>query len=204
MVLNLKGEFMKLTLRAARKLETKITKHLEETPVNVGAKVRVNSSADEVVKTLDSAQAKAKEEIADRVKLVEVKYSIRQKIADANHSAGINALITEKVQCEQKVNQIKAIVGTPARLSKDEIADTLKLGQTKLANGSQGRYGEDASVSTTLSVFTQEELDAYKKDRVTSAKRIEAIEDQLTELNASTKVEVEDESVKLLQKYDLV
>lgn len=195
---------MKLTLRAARKLETKITKHLEETPVNVGAKVRVNSSADEVVKTLDSAQAKAKEEIADRVKLVEVKYSIRQKIADANHSAGINALITEKVQCEQKVNQIKAIVGTPARLSKDEIADTLKLGQTKLANGSQGRYGEDASVSTTLSVFTQEELDAYKKDRVTSAKRIEAIEDQLTELNASTKVEVEDESVKLLQKYDLV
>src|SRR5690606_24443443 len=129
---------------------------------------------------------------------------IRQKIADANHSAGINALITEKVQCEQKVNQIKAIVGTQARLSKDEIADTLKLGQTKLANGSQGRYGEDASVSTTLSVFTQEELDAYKKDRVTSAKRIEAIEDQLTELNASTKVEVEDESVKLLQKYDLV
>lgn len=195
---------MKLTLRSARKLETKITKHLDETPVNTSAKVRVNSDVNEVITSLDAAQKKAKEEISDRVKLVEIKYAVRQKIADANHSAGINALITEKVQQEQKVSQIKAIVGTSPRLSKEEITDTLRLGQTKLANGSQSRYGEDASVSTTLSVFTETELESYKKDRVAAAKRIEAIEDQLTELNASTKVEIDEESVRLLQKYDLV
>jgi hypothetical protein len=195
---------MKLTLRSARKLETKITKYLDETPVNTGAKVRVNANVDEVIVSLDSAQKKAKEEIADRVTLVEIKYAIRQKIASANHEAGINALITEKVQCEQKVNQIKAIVATTPRLSKEELTDTLRLGQTKLSNGSPGRYGEDAAVSTTLSVFTEAELDSYKKDRSVAAKRIEAIEDLLTELNASTKVEVDEASVKVLQKYDLV
>lgn len=195
---------MKLTLRSARKLETKISKHLEETPVNMGAKVRVNANVDEVISALDAAQKKAKDEIADRAKMVEIKYDIRQKIADANHTSGINALITDKVKCEQKVSQIKSIVGMAPRLSKEEITDTLRLGQTKLANGSQGRYGEEAGVSTTLSVFTQQELDAYKKERVTASKQIESIDDKLTELNASTKIELSEDSVRLLQKYDLV
>lgn len=195
---------MKLTLRAARKLETKITKAMEETPVSMAAKVRVSASATEVEQELDTAKSRVKAELEERLKLVEIKYTIRQKIAEANHSSGVNELVTKKVMAEQKVANIKAIIGTTPRMSKEELGDTLRLGQTKLAQGSTSRYGEDASVTTSLSIFTQSDLDSYKKEKVTLSKEIENIEDKLTELNASVKIEVDDESVKLLQKHNLV
>lgn len=195
---------MKLTLRSARKLETIITKHLDENPVSTGSKVRVNADVQEVIGSLDASQKKAKEEISDRLKLLDTKYEIRQKIAEVNHSSGINSLITDKVKCEQKVAQIKAVVGTSARLSKEEITDTLRLGQTKLASGAPGRYGEDTAVSTTLSVFTEAELENYKKERVALTKLIASIDDKLIELNASSRIEINKDSVEVLQKYDLI
>jgi hypothetical protein len=195
---------MKLTLRAARKLETKITKHLEENPVSFSAKVRVSAEASEVEKTLDEAKVKVQNEISDRMKLLEIKYSIRQKIANANHQSGINDLMTKKVMAEQKVSHVKAILGTTPRMKKEEIQDTLKLGQTKLANGVTSRYGEDAAVSANLSIFKEEDMDSYKKEKVSLAKEIENIEDKLTELNFTTKIEVEEDGVKLLQKHNLV
>jgi hypothetical protein len=198
---------MKLNLRAARKLETKIHLYLEENPVETQVKVRVNEGqTGEAIQERDSSRALVLAKIAEQKDLLTLKYEVRQKIAEQNSASGIDKLITQKVLNEQLVSQLKKVIASDVQLEAKMLGDTLSLAKKKLENPVADPYGnrDKDLVSTPLAVLTKEDVEAFKKSKTALSKAVEEIEDQIIGLNHTTKVELSDESVKLLQKHSLL
>jgi hypothetical protein len=205
LIYQIRGIIMKLSLRSARKLETNISKHLEENVFSTQAKVRVNTAKAELENTLSQARANVLESIADNLKLLDLKYTVRDLISAQNSAAGVDSLLTQKVAKEQKLSQLKSLVGAEPRLTSEELEDTLSLGKTRLSNPSTDVYGRSNDlVSVNLSVLSKEDVDGFKKQRATLVREVEKIEDKITELNHSVQIELSSDVVSLLQKHSLL
>lgn len=197
---------MKLSLRAARKLESKISLHLEENPLQAQAKVRVSADVGSAEAEMDKARVAVLDLMKANEELLALRFHLRQLISDENAKSGIDSLMNQKVFKQQMVSQLKTITNSEARLSKEELQDTLSLGKAKLNNGGvQDRYGRESSgISVQVSVLTSEDIEGLKKRRVEITREIEQIEEKLTELNYSQKIEISKESEVLLQKNNLL
>lgn len=193
---------MKLSLRAARKLETKIGTYVDENPLNLTTKVRVNTDLKVATASLDEARKEFIQNEEDMTKLLQVKYILRQKISDENAKSEIDSLITQKVSKEQQVSRIKKLINAPIREAEEAVSDMLTLGKTNFSKG-EVRYGE-SSVHTNLSFLIKEDVEKFKKQKNELSKEIEQIDEKVTELNHTQKVDLDDETVKLLQRHSLL
>lgn len=193
---------MKLSLRTARKLETKIGTYVDENPLNLMSKVRVNTDLKVATASLDEARKEFLQNEEDMTKLLQVKYILRQKIADENAKSEVDSLITQKVSKEQQVSRLKKLIIAPIRETEEAVSDMLTLGKTNFSKG-EVRYGE-SSVHTNLSFLTKEDLERFKKQKNDLSKEIEHIEEKVTELNHTQKVDLSEDHLKLLQKHSLL
>lgn len=196
---------MKLSLRAARKLETKIGKYLDEDTLKTSVKVRVNTTTDNLVSALNSAREKTKKDFEEKLGLSSVRYTVRNLISKANASTGINDLISQKVSEENTLKQLKAVLTSEPRLEADELGDTLKLGQKRFEQAAPDQYGSrDNPVVTSFSVLTSADLEEYKKRATKLQRSVESVDNSLDALNHSAQVELTSEAVVLLQKHQLL
>jgi hypothetical protein len=196
---------MKLSLRSARKLESKINKHLEETLVDSSVKVRVNADTGKIIDSIASERTKVLQEMEDQLKLLTIKYQLRELISRQNSSSGIDTWITDKVLKEQMISKLKTWETVEVQVDQESLSDLLELSKKKLANpGTDSYRGRNESITTSLSVLMKVDVDTIKKKRLSLVKEIEAIEETIMGLNHSEKIEISEDSIKLLQKLSLL
>jgi hypothetical protein len=196
---------MKISLRTARKLETKIGKYLDENQVNTTVKVRVNTPADKLTSVLDTARQETRNSFADQMSLASARYDIRNSISKRNAASDIDNLISRKVSAENSIKQLKSILSAEARLDQDALGDTIKLGQKRFEQAAPDQYGSrDNPVVTSLSVLTQSDLDEYKSQVTKLQRSVEENENALDALNHTEQVELSPDAVNLLRKHQLL
>lgn len=193
---------MELNLRKARKLESKIGEQIKSKKNDLGtsAQVRVNLDISKLDDFVVEARNLFHDELANLNNLTQVKQDIRNLIAQANANIGINDLISQKLLLEANIALLNSLVGTDV-YDRETVNDSIALTKKQQESERSSIYAR-----TTLNVSFLSKIDKEKfiSDKQKAQKDIESLEDKLAELNYSTKIKLNGNSVKLLQDNGLV
>lgn len=195
---------MELNLRKARKLESKISQLIndERRSLNPDKSVRVNADVQtEVLPQLVQARQDFLDKVNNINKLIDARFVIRRLIGESNENSGINKKISDKVVFEHKLSTINAI-DFSSILDSKELEDESSVLRAALINGTD-RFGR-ANTSFNAKFLHEKDEEAFKADKVALVKQIENIEDDLLELNYSTKIKLDNSLVTLLKANSLV
>lgn len=194
---------MDLSLKKARKLESKIAAHIaQNSNNNIQLSVRVNSTIDEIDAQATEARNKFIENEKNLDQLNTVRYSIRRLISETNSSSGIDSFLNEKVELEAKLQRLNKI-NLYEKYNKTSVEDNLN-NQKKMLETSYGNSYRSPNLSFNVPFLGDADELKLKEDRLAITRRIEEIEDKLAELNFSRRISLDANALKLLQDNNLV
>ena len=189
---------MNITLRKANALQNSINDALKH--VDVKVKVSLNEFQD-AEGVLAVSTADAKRNIERRVALTNALYDIRKAVGEVNHTAGVDAKLTELARIEKQIQLYGAYVGSEVREAAVVIAGKLE----KLRNDKSERrsiYGYSDTVDT--GVFTADDVAGFKAVVANLKKQKQALQDAVLEANVRNEVVLSEVTVKTLQAEGLV
>ena len=187
---------MKLSLRKARKLESRITNfEAPETEVTI----RVNSTDDEVKSEVRKKREAFTKWLDDADKLLKLRYDIRAKIGRENSNSGIDDLITKRQRLKDQVNMMSQYADY-IRVSTDEII----LDQLKNERESEGTMYSRKSASVSAFYFTDDMVGHVKDLREKLKAEIEELDEDILALNNKQTIELSEAEVNLLKEHKLL
>jgi hypothetical protein len=188
---------MNVTLRKASVLQNAINEAIRGIDIKSEiALTEFHKPEDEITR----AVAEARSNIARRDALSMTLYDIRDSVATVNHTAGVNAKLTQVAAVEKQIQFYTGLVSKEVRQSTDVLAGKVrKLGE---GEAKSRIYGYNDTVTT--GVFTAEDIAGFKK-RVSDLKKDkQKLQDQVLEANVRNEIVLSEATVKVLQAEGLV
>ncbi len=189
---------MKITLRKANALQNSINEALRH--IDVKTKVSLNEFQD-AEGILAVSAAEAKKNLDRRVSLTNALYDIRSGVGDVNHTAGVDAKLTEIARIEKQIQLYSAYVGVEAREAASVIAGKLdKIRNDKSERRSIYGYGD----TVDSSVFTADDLAGFKSVVANLKKQKQALQDAVLEANVRNELVLGQATVETLTAENLL
>ena len=188
---------MKITLRKAAVLQNAINDALKQIDIKSEiALTEFHQPEAEIARAANEVQVN----IRRRNLLNSALYAIRQSVAQANHSAGVNSNLTAVAELEKQIHFYTGLASKEVRESADVLAGKLrKIGEQEAKSRIYG-YGDTVSTS----VFTAEDIAGFKKTVSDLKKSKQQLQDLILELNVRTEIEINNETVAALQAEGLI
>ena len=188
---------MKITLRKANALQNAIQDHIKT--IEVKTSISLNEFQ---VPTAELACAREGVVANDvkRAKLTKALYRIRASVGRANTESGVADLLAEAAYIDKRLGHLKGL--TESKAVETDVVLEGKLQKLREAESKSRIYGYGDTVDT--GVLTAEQIDGYKADMRDLKKEKQAINDKVLELNVRTEIELDAETVALLQAEQLV
>ena len=188
---------MNITLRKANALQNSINEALRH--IDIKVKVNLNEFQD-AESVIAGASAEAKKNLNRKVELTNALYEIRRAVGEVNHTAGVDAKLTELARIEKQIQLYGAYVGSEVREAAVVIAGKLKkLSETEAKSRI---YGYSDTVDT--SVFNAEDVAGFKAVVANLKKQKQTLQDAVLEANVRNEVVLGEAVVKTLQAEGLV
>jgi hypothetical protein len=188
---------MKITLRKAAVLQNVINDALKQIDIKSEvALTEFHKPEDEIARAVAAVQAG----IQRREQLTHALYNIRQRVALANHEAGVNGNLTAVAELEKQIQFYTGLSGKEVRESADVLAG--KLRKMSEQETKSRIYGYNDTVST--SVFTDKDIAGFKKTVSDLKKAKQQLQDTILEINVRTEIALSDEAVSTLQAEGLI
>jgi hypothetical protein len=186
---------MKISLRKANALQTTIQEAINEPFVgNV-----MISKYDNVDTVYNTASKVLEDTIEKKFCLIDVLYSIRKKVGEASASCGVAELLTNLANNEKTAAFAKQLAATPyPTIVKEQISKIL----TDLAE-QKDSYGRIKD-ALNMSLLSKETIDSYKSTVNVLRRQKQTISDKLLNLNVSTEIELDENEITVLKKYDIL
>ncbi len=193
---------MKMNLKKARKLESKIDLLInDERPVS-SERVRINAAMTDIELKILQGRQKLLEEVDNKQKLIELRFKIRRLIAVANEQSGVSGFIADKVMLAAKKRLVNIYLSQEVGYDKEELDDVIEQQRTELKK--EGSFMRSKSALAEVHVLTEANMDTFKESKLTIEKQIEELDDKLAELNYLTKIELEQADIDLLKLNKLI
>jgi hypothetical protein len=186
---------MKLTLRKANAVQHSINEMLKSLDLNTN--ITLNEFVD-VKHQIQAVRDRFWAHTATRNKLMLSLYEIRQKVANANAAAGINDMLAEVAHLEKQI-------GHNTMLASKGVQTELRVlnGQlSKQAAAKEDAYGYSRAVTT--SIFSEEEIETFRREAAEGKRQKQRLQDALLELNVQTEIELEEDTARFLEKADIL
>jgi hypothetical protein len=188
-----------ITLRKANALQLLINEQINNTSISTQVSV---GKYDNPVLAVITAGEIFQASLNKTRSLLTVLYSIRQKVADASHAAGISAILSEIAHIDKLTGVLKPLASLSSFAPTEEVlleahAD-LKKDQPQLSSYSSRR---DAF---TTGAIPQGWILSFLQEVSFLRKRKQALSDQLLELNIKSTIELSGDETETLKKYDLI
>lgn len=193
---------MDLNLRKARKLEGKIEKHLSAAQLKGSVEVRIKSTLADASDAVSKGGQKLTNDLDNLLKLNEIRFDIRNQIANANQGVGINALMTQREMLKAKSEVLTKLMSVELAPGQEQLGDLLEGKQKQLDKGgdSYGRF----TVTVEVPVLGETERGTINEQISSTIKGLEDVEDQLAQKNLGAKITLAAEAVTLLQSQGLL
>jgi hypothetical protein len=188
---------MNITLRKANAVQLSINEMIKG--LTFGTSVQLNEYEDataQIVAVRDVFETHR----ATRTKLVGALYEIRKAVAVANADAGINDMLAEVAMLEKEIQFYNTFATKTARLSDAVIAG--KIEKIKHTSEESRLYGRYDTVET--GVFTKEEIEDFKRTVADLKRQKQKLQDTLLELNVRTEIQLDEETVRFLERADIL
>jgi len=192
---SIEKEKMQITLRKANAIQASINELIKETtPVG-------SLELDEfmpIEETLSSARAQFAERVALRKRLLDALYEIRKSVSRTNAVMQIDDLLADLARLEREIE----FNSTLAQLNAGFNIDVIQAKVKKIAGNSESSFYSPKTVSTT--VFTEEEIDNYRKTVKTLKREKQKLQDKLLELNVQATITLSDDAAKVLNEQGIL
>ena len=188
---------MKLTLRKANALQNAIQDHTKT--IEVSTSFSLNEFQDPA-KELACARDGVVANDARRNSLTKALYGIRAKVGRANTESGVADLLAQAAYIDKRLGHLKGL--TEGKAIEDLSVVEGKLKKIREGEAKSRIYGYGDTVDT--GVLTAEQVEGYKAEMRNLKKEKQSINDQVLELNVRTEIELDADTVALLQTEQLV
>jgi len=193
---------MKINLKKARQLESKIHAAIQGEKIEVEERVRINAALTDIQLKLLNGKTRVLDELKNKHSLIKLRYKIRRAIAEANEQSGVSKLINDKVMLEAQKTLLNTYISDNVGYTIDELNDVIE--QSIKEMNKDGAFMRSKSALTELAVLMKEDMEQFKDERVALVKQIEGLEDSLAELNYTTQIKLETEDIDLLTLNKLI
>lgn len=191
---------MQLNLRKARKLESLIGSSVGVDTKFTSLSILASTNDEEASNLLISTKKALQEQNVNILKLIEVQYSLRRKIEQANEAVNIHELMNKREMLKKQIEYVNSLTEIDTCEDK-EMLDLLAAKRNVLVKG-ENIYGGGVSVKvSTLSVLEQEALEAQSR---ALSKQLEDVEEELLQKNVGAKLTLSAAEVEVLKSNGLV
>lgn len=188
---------MKITLRKANALQNTIQDHIKT--LEIKTTVSLNEFQN-IEGELAVARGAVVTNDLKRAQLTKALYGIRAKVGRANVESGVSDLLATAAYVDKRLGHLKGLTESAAVEPMVVLEGKVeKLRATESKNRIYG-YGD----TVTTGVFTPDQIETYKADMRSLKKEKQSINDKVLELNVRTEIELDSDTVALLQAEQLV
>jgi hypothetical protein len=187
---------MKLTLRKANAIQAAINEMIKGLDLNTTVTL---NEFEEVQDQIQVVCDRFWTYSATRNKLILALYEIRKKVAQANAEAGINDMLTDVAYFEKQISYNTMLAGKGAQTTLRVLNGQVQ----KNANAKDDGFGYRHNAVTT-SIFTEEEIEEFRRTAADLKREKQSVQDTLLELNVQTEIELDEETARFLQKADIL
>ena len=188
---------MKFTLRKANALQNTIQEHIKT--IDIAMTVSLNEFQS-TTSVLSTARETLVRNDAKRTQLTKALYGVRAKVGRANVEAGVADLLTDAAFIDKRLGHLKGL--TESKVVEDTAVIEGKLEKLRSQDKNSRIYGYNDTVDT--GVLEAGQIDGYKAEMRDLKKQKQSINDKVLELNVRTEIELDADTVSLLQAEQLV
>lgn len=189
---------MKLTLRKANALQLLINEQISAT--SISTQVSVGKYDDPIAAVIHAGEV-FQASLAKTRFLLEVLYSIREKVAKSSHAAGVSTILSEVAHIDKLTGVLKPLASTSSFAPAENVL--LEAHADLKKEVSQASYSQRAGAFQTGAI-PQGWIPAYLKEISELRKRKQSLSDKLLELNIQNEIELAGNEEEILKKYDLI
>ena len=187
---------MKLTLRKANAIQSAINEAIKGLDLNTTVTLNEFEGVEDQIQTVrDRFWIHA----ATRNKLVMALYEIRTKVAQANAEVGINDSLAEVAYLEKQISHNTMLAGKGAQTALRVLNGQVN----KLKDVKEDGFGYSRRDVVT-SIFTEEEVEDFKRTTAEYKRTKQRVQDELLELNVQTEIQLTEETARFLEKADIL
>lgn len=187
---------MNISLRKANVLQTSINDAIKDIKVNLDIELSEFQSPAVAIETAQQEHLKATNR---RNELLVALYEVRKLVAEANHISGIQNKLTQAALLDKQIGYVTEVAGGDVVTDMNVIEG--KLNGIRNQTNTPSMYGFNR-VST--SILTTEHITQAKLHVLELKKAKQKINDEILELNISTKITLGEAVVKTLQSENLL
>jgi hypothetical protein len=187
---------MKLTLRKANAIQASINEAIKG--LDLSTSVTLNEF-EGVEDQIQAVRDRFWTHAATRNKLVMALYEIRAKVAQANAESGINDHLANVAYLEKQISHNTMLAGKGAQTALRVLNGQVK----KLSEVKEDGYGYSRRDVVT-SIFTEEEVEDFRRTTADFKREKQRIQDLLLELNVQTEIQLNEETARFLEKADIL
>lgn len=188
---------MKITLRKANALQNTIQDHIKT--IDVKTSISLNEFQSVAGEVLVARGTLVGNDIK-RARLTKALYRIRAQVGRANVESGVSDLLADAAYVDKRLGHLKGL--TESNATEAEMVLEGKLDKLRNTESKSRIYGYGDTVDT--GVLTADQIESYKADMRSLKKEKQSINDKVLELNVRTEIELDADTVALLQAEQLV
>jgi hypothetical protein len=199
LIIKLKGNKMKITLRKANALQLAIGEAVKN--ISVETDVKINEFQTGEAEILRVA-AEFQENLARRDRLVEAMYEIRKSVSVVNSTAGVDGKLADVARFEKHVQFYNALASKKVREDAAVVEGQLNKLRESKDDSRRSIYGYASTVDT--SVLTAEDIRSFRTAAATAKKAKQKLQDELLEINVRTEITLAQDTVQFLTAEGLL
>lgn len=189
---------MKLTLRKANALQLLINEQIAST--SISTQVSISKYDDPVLAVIHAGEIFLASLAMTRA-LLEVLYSIRKKVADASHRAGISTILSEVAHIDKLTGVLEPLASLSSFAPTEGVLREAHADLKKEVP--LNSYGSRRDALQTGAI-PQAWIPVYVKEVSDLRKKKQSLSDKLLELNIKNEIELSEAEEETLKKYDLI
>jgi uncharacterized protein YdcH (DUF465 family) len=177
---------MEINLRKANAIQAEIRKAISG--VKLDANVAVNEYTQNISEALVDATVEFQSALQRKVALTKALYNIRNSVANANATAGINVLLGNVEALDSEMAIHSSVTTQTVAKSLDEVV--ARVEKLKANPTTESRIYGDRYNTVETSVVTQGAIDVAKNQVKDLKRQRQALQDKLLSLNVNTLITI--------------
>ena len=188
---------MKVNLRKAHAIQNQIRDEINRLDLSTSV---VLNEFENTTEQIETSRSDFQGALKTFTRLADVLVDIRKKVARANADEGISDLLADVAIYDSQIKQYRDLAEAKPQQNVEVLEGRLEKRRNSQEDSIYRSFGNDISTG----IFSQEEIDRFRRDLADLKRNRQEIQDRILELNIETTIELDEDAEKLLSRLGII